>query len=109
MAFLLVDADRNFREALAIALRLDGHMVLTAAGPADALPLLARGGVRCCVVDWCVEQLDELLETAARAGARVVLTGVHASLVASTARRHAHVEPLPKPFGVEALLQRRAG
>lgn len=109
MAFLLVDADRNFREALAIALRLDGHVVLTASGPTDALPLLARGDVRCCVVDWCVEQTDALLEAATRAGARTVLTGVHASLVASTARRHAQVEPLPKPFGAEALLQRRAG
>ncbi len=109
MAFLLVDADRNFREALAIALRLDGYVVLTASGPVEALPLLARGDVRCCVVDWCVEQADAVLDAAARAGARAVLTGVHASLVASTARRHAHVEPLPKPFGAEALLHRRAG
>lgn len=109
MAFLLVDADRNFREALAIALRLDGHTVLTASGPHDALPLLERGGVLCCVVDWCVEGIDELLEAATGAGARTVLTGVHASLVASTARRHAQVEPLPKPFGAEALIQLRAG
>ena len=105
MAFLLVDADRNFREALAIALRLEGLTVLTASGPTEALPLLERGDVRCCVIDWCVEDTDELLEAATRAGVRTVLTGVHASLVASTARRHARVEPLPKPFAAEALIQ----
>lgn len=105
MAYLLVDADRNFREALAIALRLEGLTVLTASGSLEALSLLERGGVRCCVVDWCVENSDELLDAALRAGVRTVLTGVHASLVASTARRHARVEPLPKPFGAEALIQ----
>jgi DNA-binding NtrC family response regulator len=109
MAYLIVDADRNFREALAIALRLEGYTVLTASGPIEALPLLERGGVRCCVVDWCVEGTDELLEAATRASARTVLTGVHPALVASTARRHARVEALPKPFGAEALLVRAAG
>jgi len=104
MSFLIVDADRNFREALAIALRLEGHAVLTASGPIEALPLLERGGVTCCVVDWCVEGTDELLEAATRSGARTVLTGVHPTLVASTARRHESVEALPKPFGADALM-----
>lgn len=104
MSFLIVDADRNFREALAIALRLEGHQVTTAHGALEALPVLDRGGIRCCVVDWAVEGADELLQAATRAGARTVLTGVHPTLVASTARRHAQVQPLPKPFGAEALV-----
>lgn len=104
MSFLIVDVDRNFREALAIALRLEGHQVTTAYGALEALPLLDRGGIRCCVIDWGVEGADELLEAATRAGARTVLTGVHPTLVASTARRHTQVEALPKPFGAAALV-----
>ncbi len=104
MSFLIVDGDRNFREALAIALRLEGHHVTTAPGAAEALPVLDRGGIRCCVVDWSVEGADELLEAATRSCARTILTGVHPTLVASTARRHAQVEALPKPFGAEALV-----
>ena len=104
MSFLIVDSDRNFREALAIALRLEGRMVVTAQSVSDALPILERGGIRCCVVDWAVEGADELLEAATRAGVHAILTGVHPTLVASTARRHARVEPLPKPFGAEALV-----
>ena len=109
MSFLLVDVDRNFREALAIALRLEGHQVTTAHGAVEALPVLDRGGIRCCVVDWAVEDADRVLEAAARAGARAVLTGVHAALVASAARKHAQVEALPKPFGAEALVGAGAG
>jgi DNA-binding NtrC family response regulator len=106
MSFLIVDSDRNFREALAIALRLEGHQVTTAHGAFEALPVLGRGGIRCCVVDWAVEGADELLEAATRSGVRTVLTGVHSTLVASAARRHARVEALPKPFGAEALVGR---
>lgn len=108
MSFLIVDADRNFREALAIALRLEGHQVRTARGALEALPVLDGGGIRCCVVDWGVEGADDLLEAVTRCGARAVLTGVHPALVASTARRHAQVEALPKPFGAEALVGTRA-
>jgi len=104
MSFLIVDGDRNFREALAIALRLEGHQVTTAHSAPEALPLLDRGGIRCCVVDWSIEGADALLDAACRCCARTVLTGVHAALVASTARRHPRVEPLPKPFGAEALV-----
>ncbi len=103
MTYLLVDADRNFREALAIALRLEGHEVRTASEGHEALALLELGGVDCCVADWSVEGLDELLSAATSAGVRTVVTGVHPSLVASTARRHPRSEPLPKPFGAEEL------
>jgi DNA-binding NtrC family response regulator len=104
MSFLIVDGDRNFREALAIALRLDGRQVTTARTAPEALSVLDRGGIRCCVVDWGVEGADELLEAATRCCARTVLTGVHPTLVASTARRHERVETLTKPFGAEALV-----
>jgi DNA-binding response OmpR family regulator len=104
MAFLLVDADRNFRDALAIALRLDGHEVRTASEGREALDQLERGGVRCCVVDWAVAGVDDLLEAAVRSGVCTVLTGVHTSLVHGTARRHPRAKVLPKPFGAGDLV-----
>jgi DNA-binding NtrC family response regulator len=104
MAFLLVDADRNFREVLAIGLRLDGHAVVTAAEPGEALQRLALGGIDCCVVDSNVAGGEELLEAAGRAGVRLVVTGVHPTLLASAVRRHPAAEMLPKPFRAGELL-----
>jgi DNA-binding NtrC family response regulator len=101
MMYLLVDADRNFREALAIALRLEGHEVRTASEGREALAQLE--GVSCCVADWGVPDIDELLAAATRAGVRTVVTGVHPSLVSSAARRHPRSEALPKKFGAEEL------
>ena len=103
MTYLLVDADRNFREALAIALRLEGHQVRTVSEGREALAQLQLGDVGCCVADWGVEEVDQLLAAATRAGVRTVVTGVHPSLVASTARRHPRSEALPKPFRAEEL------
>ena len=103
MTYLLVDADRNFREALAIALRLEGHDVRTASEGQEALAQLKLGGVACCVADWGVDGVDELLEAAVRSGVRTVVTGVHPSLVSSTARRHPRSEELAKPFRAEEL------
>jgi DNA-binding NtrC family response regulator len=107
MKYLLVDVDRNFREALAIALRLEGHEVLTASEAQEALAHLQLGGVGCCVVDWAVEGTDALLNAAARSGVRTVVTGVHPSLVSSAARRHPRSEALAKPFRTEELTGHR--
>jgi DNA-binding NtrC family response regulator len=104
MAFLLVDADRNFREVLAIGLRLEGREVVTAAEPEEALQRLGLGGIDCCVVDSNVAGADALLEAAVRAGARLVVTGVHPTLLASAVRRHPAAEMLPKPFQAGELL-----
>ncbi len=98
MTYLLLDTDRNFREALAIALRLEGHEVRTASAAREARAHLALGGVSCCVADWGVEDVDEVLELATRAGVRTIVTGVHPALVDSAARRHPRTEALPKPF-----------
>jgi ActR/RegA family two-component response regulator len=95
-SFLLVDADRNFREALAIALRLDGHQVAVTASVEEALAQV--GAVSCCVVDAHLAGADALLEAAARTGVRRVVTGPYPELLAHAARRHPGAEPLPKPF-----------
>jgi DNA-binding NtrC family response regulator len=103
MTYLLVDADRNFREALAIALRLEGHEVRTASDGREALTQLELGGVGCCVADWGVYGVEQLLEATTRAGVRTVVTGIHPSLVSSTARRFPRSEALAKPFRTEEL------
>jgi DNA-binding NtrC family response regulator len=108
-SFLIVDADRNFREALAIALRLDGHEVQAADSSDDGLARLCRGGIRCCVVDAHLAGADELLAAAASAGVRVVVTGPYPELLAFAAQRHPGAEPLPKPFGPAALVDQVRG
>ncbi|WP_242342174.1 response regulator [Anaeromyxobacter terrae] len=102
-SFLIVDGDRNFREALAIALKLDGHAVAAAGSAEEALARIAAGRPDCCVVDAHLLGSDAVLETAAAAGARTVVTGPHEDLLVHAARRHPCAQPLPKPFGAEAL------
>lgn len=101
--FLIVDADRNFREAMAIALRLDGYAVEVAASAEEAVERLASGHGFCCVVDAHLFAVDVVLGAAARAGLRVVLTGPHADLLAAASRRHPTAELLPKPFRAAEL------
>ncbi|ACG71686.1 response regulator receiver protein [Anaeromyxobacter sp. K] len=101
--FLLVDADRNFREALAIALRLDGHRVEVCVGADEALALLAAGGVDCCLVDAHMPGADEVLAAATAAGARPVMTGPYADVLEQAARRHPAATALPKPFRAAEL------
>lgn len=100
-SYLLADADRNFREALAIALRLDGHQVLVTGSAEDALARL--GSVSCCVVDAHLAGADALLEAAARARVRRVITGPYPDLLAHAVSRHPGAEPLPKPFQAAEL------
>ncbi|HSD19108.1 MAG TPA: hypothetical protein VLC54_03665 [Anaeromyxobacter sp.] len=102
-SFLIVDGDRNFREALAIALRLDGHAAASAGGADDALARIGEGRLDCCVVDAHLLGADAVLEAATAAGVRTVVTGPHEDLVAHAARRHPRAQALPKPFAADAL------
>jgi DNA-binding NtrC family response regulator len=102
-SFLIVDGDRNFREALAIALRLDGHEVTGAATADEALTQLERGAHACVVVDAHLWEAEAVLAAAERARVRTVLTGPYADLLAHAARRHPNAEPLAKPFAAAAL------
>lgn len=97
-SFLIVDEDRNYREALAIALRLDGHRALASGAIDDAQERLATDRFDCCVVDAHLAGADHLLEAAANAGLRTVATGPYAELLAAAAARHPRAELLPKPF-----------
>ncbi len=50
-SFLIVDEDRAFREALAIALRLEGHEASAVGDAESARERLAAAPVDCCLVD----------------------------------------------------------
>jgi DNA-binding NtrC family response regulator len=102
-SFLIVDGDRNFREALAIALRLDGHAASSAGGADDALARIADVRFDCCVVDAHLLDADAVLEAATAAGMRTVVTGPHEDLLVYAVRRHPRAQTLPKPFAADAL------
>ncbi len=107
--FLIVDADRNFRETLAIALRLDGHEASAAATVEDARVHLAGARFDCCAVDAHLPDADALLEAAAKAGARALATGRYPELLAASAARHPSAEMLAKPFRAADLAARIPG
>ncbi len=98
LAFLIVDPDRAFREALAIALRLDGHGALGAATVDDARERLSGARFDCCIVDAHLEGADALLESVAASGVRTIATGRYPDLLAVAAARHPGAEALLKPF-----------
>ncbi len=97
-SFLIVDEDRNFREALAIALRLEGHEAAAVGDAVSARALLGAGRLDCCLVDAHLRGADALLEAASRAGTRAFATGPYPDLLAAAARRHPHAGILPKPL-----------
>jgi DNA-binding response OmpR family regulator len=105
---LLIDGDRNFREALAIALRLDGCAVTAADGGAEALALLERGGFDLCLVDLNVDGVDRLLGAAAARRTPALVTGPYSELLEVAARRYPPLQALPKPFAAADLLARLA-
>jgi DNA-binding NtrC family response regulator len=104
-AFLIVDEDRNFREALAIALRLDGHDALVASAVEEACVRLRAVRFDCCVVDAHMAGADTALEAAAGAGARVVAIGPYPELLVPVAKRHHGATTLAKPFRVSDLMR----
>jgi DNA-binding response OmpR family regulator len=105
---LLIDGDRNFREALAIALRLDGCAVVASGAAAEAAPLLERGGFDLCLVDLNVDGVEGLLASAAVRPTPLLVTGPYPELAEAAACRHPPAQALPKPFAAADLLARLA-
>jgi DNA-binding NtrC family response regulator len=102
-ALLLVDGDRNFREALAIGLRLDGVDVTAVGSVTDADTALQSSAWSLVVVDALLPGADALLERLAATGpGRVVATGTHPEILDRAASRH-RVRTLEKPFGAREL------
>jgi DNA-binding NtrC family response regulator len=105
---LLIDGDRNFREALAIALRLDGCLVACSPTADEGLATLRQGTFDLCLVDLNVGEVEWLLAEAAALRAPVLVTGPYPELLASATRRHPRLAALPKPFTAADLLARLA-
>ncbi len=102
-SLLIVDGDRNFGQAVAIALRLDGIAVTTACSVAEAASLLP-GSFCTFVVDCLLPGADALIgRLTSQRDVRVIATGVHPELLGSTARRHPGVGMLQKPFRASEL------
>jgi DNA-binding NtrC family response regulator len=99
-SFLIVDEDRAFREALAIALRLEGHDAAAVGDASGARARLAAGPVDCCLVDAHLRGADALLEAAERAGVRTFATGPYPDLLVAAMARHPRAGMLPKPLRV---------
>ena len=111
LAFLIVDGDRNFRDALAIGLRLDGHLAIGTGDVDEACERLRAVRFDCCLVDAHLPGADALLEIASGAGMRAIATSPHADLLRAAAARHPHADALPKPFRATDLVahaERRA-
>jgi DNA-binding NtrC family response regulator len=107
-AFLIVDEDQNFRDALAIGLRLDGHHAVALADAEGARTWIAALAFDCCLVDAHLPGADALLESAAASGLRAIATGPYADLLAAAAARHPRAEALAKPFRAADLVARVA-
>ena len=106
---LLVDADRNFREALAIALRLDGFHVAASGSCDEAVRWLGVARFDACVSDARIAGLDGLADAARRAGMRLLLTAPHVEVTSAALRRHPHAEAIAKPFRPADLAHRLSG
>ena len=106
LAFLIVDGDRNFGEALAIALRLDGHLAMSTTDVDEACDRIRAVRFDCCLVDTHLAGGEALLEIASGAGMRAIATSPHEDLLRAAALRHPHADALPKPFRVADLVAR---
>jgi DNA-binding NtrC family response regulator len=102
-SLLIVDADRNFRQALEIALRLDGVRACGASTAAEGASLLVAGRWNLVAIDSLLPGADALLGAARALGLRVIAIGPHRELLERAARLH-HVLTLEKPFAADALL-----
>ncbi len=106
LAFLIVDGDRNFGEALAISLRLDGHLSLATTDVDEACDRIRAVRFDCCLVDAHLPGADALLEIASGAGIRAIATSPHEDLLRVSSARHPHAGALAKPFRVMDLVAR---
>ncbi len=106
---LLIDADTNFRRALAIGLRLEGLFVEEAAAPLDARRWFARRPFGTVVIDLLLPGGDAIdLAEAARArqpDCVLVLTSAHPEAFESARRRLPGALFREKPFAVRHLIE----
>lgn len=103
-SFLLIDGDRNFREALAIALRLEGCQVASAGSAADGRAALDGTRYDLCVVDLHLAGAEALVGEVLARPQPVLLTGPYADLLQRAARRFPRARVAEKPLRAGDLL-----
>jgi DNA-binding response OmpR family regulator len=103
---LILDADHSFREALAIALRLDGFHAVGSSDAGQAIRWLDSARFDACLADARTPGLEGVADAALRTGARLLLTGPHPEVLALASRRHGGAPTLPKPFAPAELAAR---
>jgi DNA-binding NtrC family response regulator len=111
-SILLVDDEAKIRNALAQALREDGHEVVAVGSPREAQRLLARGAFDVLLVDNLMPELTgldlirELVSTTAAADRpQILLMTAHATVESAIeAMKLGALDYLQKPFEVDELL-----
>jgi two-component system response regulator AtoC len=111
-SILLVDDEAKIRNALAQALREDGHEVVAIGSPRDAQRLLARGTFDVLIVDNLMPELTgldlirELVSASADADRpQILLMTAHATIESAIeAMKLGAFDYLQKPFEIDELL-----
>jgi DNA-binding NtrC family response regulator len=111
-SILLVDDEAKIREALAKALREEGHEVLATGCPREAQQLLTRGSFDVLLVDNLMPELTgldlirELVSSSAAADRpQILLMTAHATVESAIeAMKLGALDYLQKPFDVDELL-----
>jgi two-component system, NtrC family, response regulator PilR len=110
-SILLVDDEAKIRDALAQALREDGHEVVATGSPREAQRLLARGAFDVLLVDNLMPELTgldlirELVSTAAADRPQILLMTAHATVESAIeAMKLGALDYLQKPFEIDELL-----
>jgi len=111
-SILLVDDEAKIRNALAQALREDGHEVVAVGSPREAQRLLARGAFDVLLVDNLMPELNgidlirELVSTTEAADRpQILLMTAHATVESAIeAMKLGALDYLQKPFEIDELL-----
>ena len=111
-SILLVDDEAKIRNALAQALREDGHEVIAVGSPREAQRLLARGGFDVLLVDNLMPELTGLdvirelvASTAADERPQILMMTAHATVESAIeAMKLGALDYLQKPFEIDELL-----
>ena len=111
-SILLVDDEAKIRNALAQALREDGHEVVAVGNPREAQRLLARGTFDVLIVDNLMPELTGLdlirevvSTTAANERPQILMMTAHATVESAIeAMKLGALDYLQKPFEIDELL-----
>ncbi len=110
---LVVDDDSRSRELMSIILRADGHQVIVAGGPQEAIGLLATARPSVALVDYVMPGMNGVefcrwvrLQAEHAALRLVLLTGMDSLELQAEAQAAGAAAVVTKPFDRRGLLAR---